>query len=159
VGCRCGGVGGKWQSNRGRDVHRPPNSTPFGFVSVRVLAYQTRALSFSPSCRLPHPSPPATILAVFTTLPTRRSARAPAPRPEQPRAAPWSCPPKERTPQAPQTPRVQRHSLQAQRRQPASILLGLPTIYAKSASPAPRARRRSAHPLNPPEGHRLSPNS
>jgi hypothetical protein len=48
VACRCGGVGGKWQSNRERDVHRPPNSTPFshGLVHVRVPAY-ARALSFS----------------------------------------------------------------------------------------------------------------
>jgi hypothetical protein len=48
VACRCGGVGGKWQSNREHDVHRPPNSTPFsyGLIRVHVPAY-AHALSFS----------------------------------------------------------------------------------------------------------------
>jgi hypothetical protein len=79
------------------------------------------------SRRLPHPSPPATIPAVLTTLPTRRSARAPAP---ATRTTP-SCAQTPRHPPAlarekngyrkPRRHRVQCHSLQAQRRQPTSI--------------------------------------
>ena len=58
VACRHGGVGSKWESNWERDLHRPPNSTPFSYGLVRTLAYAC-ALLFSPMFML-SPSPFAT---------------------------------------------------------------------------------------------------